>query len=255
MIQFQSLFQFTSEISHRSQCQKQNLFLKMAESNLGSLRNFVENGRKILGASMNYPDVVKEKGEIIPTKPIIFQKPTSSYIREGQQIVLPKIFSNVLHEVELGVIIGKRCKNISKEEAMDYVGGYCLALDLTATSDLNEAEPNREPWTFSKGFDTSTPVSRFIQTCEVRDPHNLSLWLCVNGEKRHGGNTKDLIFNIPYLISYLSQHMTLEPSDLILTGTPSGSATLKPGDVLKCGLGNVVKMKFNVVKECLFGKK
>lgn len=214
----------------------------------GSLRNFAENGRKILGASMNYPDLVKEKGQSIPTKPVIFQKPTSSYIREGQQIVVPKIYANVLHEVELGVIIGRRCKNVSKEEAMEYVGGYCLALDLTATNDLIEAY-STEPWTFAKCFDTSTPVSRLVQTSEVRDPHNLSLWLCVNGEKRMGGNTKDLIFNIPYLISYLSQYMTLEPSDLILTGTPAGSAPLKPGDQLKCGLGDVIKMKFNVIGE------
>lgn len=208
----------------------------------------MENGRKILGASMNYTDVVKEKGQPTPTKPIIYQKPTSTYIREGQQIVLPKIHANVLHEIELGVIIGKRCKNVSKDEAMQYAGGYCLALDLTAKTDFFE-DDSIEPWTFAKGFDTSTPVSRFIEASEVRDPHNLSLWLCVNGEKRIGGNTKDLIFNIPYLISHLSQHMTLEPSDLILTGTPAGAAALKPGDQLKCGLGDVVKMKFSVIGE------
>lgn len=209
----------------------------------------MENGRKILGVAMNYPDVLKEKGEALPTKPVIYQIPTSSYIREGQQIVLPKNHGNVLHEIELGVIIGKRCKNVTKDEAMQYVGGYCLALDLIAKSDFNEDDSMIEPWTFSKGFDTSTPVSSFIQASDVRDPHNLSLWLCVNGEKRIGGNTKDLIFNIPYLVSYLSQHMTLEPSDLILTGTPAGAAALKPGDQLKCGLGDVVKMKFNVIGE------
>lgn len=223
----------------------------MAECNFGSLRNFVENGRKILGVSSNYPDVVKERGLLSPPiKPIIFQKPTSTYIREGQQIVLPKIYNNIQHEVELGVIIGKRCKNVSKNEAMGYVGGYCLALDLTAKIDCSEEEgTEQEPFTFTKGFDTSTPVSRFIQTCEVRDPHNLSLWLCINGEKKQGGNTKDLIFNIPHLVSYLSERMSLEPSDLILTGTPAGSTTLKSGDVLRCGLGDVVKMKFSVVPE------
>lgn len=221
----------------------------MAQNNSCSLRNFVENGRKILGVALNYHDVLKEKDLPYPKKPLVFQKPTSSFIREGQTIIIPKDYLNVLHEVELGIVIGRKCKNVSKEEAIDYIGGYCLALDLTARSHLDDARSNGEPWTFGKGFDTSTPVSRFVERYEVRDPHNLSLWLCVNGEKRQGGNTKDLIFNIPYLISYISQHMSLEPSDLILTGTPTGSSPLKPGDVIKCGLSDIVKMKFCVVGE------
>lgn len=218
----------------------------MSERNL---RNFAENGKKILGAALNYMDIVKARGVPVPPQPLVFLKPTTSYLKEGQNIVLPRVFKEVNHEVELGVIIGKKCKNVSKDEAMSYVGGYCLALDLTAMCNLNESRSKGAPWTFGKGFDTSTPVSRFIELSEVKDPHNLHLWLNVNGEKRHDGNTKDLIFDVPYLISYLSQHMTLEPNDLILTGTPGGAAAMKHGDVLECGMGDLVTMKFNIVGE------
>lgn len=221
-------------------------YSKMAERNL---KNFADNGKKILGAALNYMDIVKARGVPVPPQPLVFLKPTTSYLKEGQKIVLPKVFTNVCHEVELGVIIGEKCKNVSKDDAMKYVGGYCLALDLTAMCNLNEFRSSGGPWTFGKGFDTSTPVSRFIELSEVKDPHNLPLWLSINGEKRHDGNTKDLIFDVPYLISYLSQYMTLEPNDLILTGTPGGAAAMKHGDVLECGMGDLVKMKFDIVNE------
>lgn len=221
-------------------------YSKMTERNL---KNFAENGKKILGAALNYMDIVKARGVPVPPQPLVFLKPTTSYLKEGQNIVLPKVFKEVNHEVELGVVIGQKCKNVSKEEAMNFVGGYCLALDLTAMCSLNESRSKGGPWTFGKGFDTSTPVSRLIELSEVKDPHNLRLWLSVNGEKRHDGNTKDLIFNVPYLISYLSQHMTLEPNDLILTGTPGGAASMKHGDILECGMGDLVTMKFNIVAE------
>lgn len=97
-----------------------------------------------------------------------------------------------------------------------------------------------------KGFDTSTPVSRFIRLREIKDPHNLRLWLKVNNETRQDGNTSDLIFNVPELIEYTSKYMTLEPNDLILTGTPVGANPVRAGDVIECGLGDVVSMKFNV---------
>lgn len=160
----------------------------------------------------------------------------------------PSVFEKVNYEVELGVIISKKCKNVRKEDAMQYVAGYCLALDLTAMCNIAQARAKGQPWTLAKGFDTSTPVSRFITPDEITDPHNVDLWLKVNGEKKQCGNTKDLIFNVCDLIAYSSKYMTLEPNDLILTGTPSGASQFKVGDVIECGLGNV-QMKFNVCPE------
>lgn len=144
----------------------------------------------------------------------------------------------------MGVIIGKHCKNVSKANALDYVGGYCLALDMTAQCQLGNARAKGEPWSLGKGFDTSTPVSRFIKLQEIKDPHNVDLWLKLNGEYKQKGNTKDLIFKVDDLISYTSQFMTLEPNDIILTGTPNGSLPIKGGDVIECGMGDLIKMTF-----------
>lgn len=153
------------------------------------------------------------------------------------------------HEVELGVVIGKKCKNVSRDEALSFVGGYCLALDMTAQCDLGEARKNGHPWSLGKGFDTSTPVSRLLKPEEIADPHNLDLWLKVNDKLVQEGNTADLIFNVADLISFCSKYMTLEPNDIILTGTPKNSLPVKNGDVIECGIGNLIKMKFNCKDE------
>ncbi|EDV43486.1 uncharacterized protein Dana_GF16499, isoform A [Drosophila ananassae] len=211
--------------------------------------NFLSDGKKIVGVALNYMDVVKARNVPVPKEPLVFLKPTSSYLREGQPIIIPKVFSKVAYEVELGVVIGKPCKNVSKARAMDYVAGYCLALDLTAQCHLGPARASGHPWTLGKGFDTSTPVSEFIPIKEVKDPHNLSLWLTVNGVEKQKGCTADLVFNVPDIISYVSQYMTLEPNDLILTGTPDGADAFKAGDVIECGLGDLATLKFDVCSE------
>ncbi|KAH8265388.1 hypothetical protein KR038_005698 [Drosophila bunnanda] len=233
--------------------------------------NFLTDGKKIVGVALNYMDVVKARNVPVPTEPLVFLKPTSSYIQEGQPIVLPKVFTKVAYEVELGVVIGKSCKNVSKADAMSYVAGYCLALDLTAQCNLvrnkdrfflsstyiykilctfqGAARAAGHPWTLGKGFDTSTPVSKFIPADLVNDPHSLSLWLTVNGEVKQKGCTADLIFKVPDIISYVSKFMTLEPNDLILTGTPNGSDAFKAGDVIECGMAELAKFKFQVCGE------
>lgn len=155
------------------------------------------------------------------------------------------MFSQVAHEVELGVVIGKHCKNVSVADALSYVGGYCLALDMTAQDELGAARKNGHPWSMGKGFDTSTPVSRLIKPHELSDPHKLNLWLTVNGKTIQTGNTADLIFNVGDLIAYCSKYMTLEPNDIILTGTPKNALPVKGGDVIECGIDDLIKMKFN----------
>ncbi|KAH8294929.1 hypothetical protein KR018_004335 [Drosophila ironensis] len=221
----------------------------MAACQTANAANFRCDGKKILGVALNYMDAVKARNVPVPKEPLVFLKPTSSYIQEGQPIVLPKVFTQVAYEVELGVIIGKPCKNVTTDKAMDYVAGYCLALDLTAQCNLGAARAAGHPWTLGKGFDTSTPVSKFIPREQVCDPHNLPLWLTVNGEEKQHGCTSDLVFKVPDIIAYVSKYMTLEPNDLILTGTPHGSAAFKAGDVIECGLAKLAKLKFQVCAE------
>lgn len=111
------------------------------------------------------------------------------------------------------------------------------------------ARHNGYPWSMGKGFDSSTPVSRFIAPEEVSDPHNIRLWCKVNGQMKQDGNTSDLIYNIPEMIAYASKYMTLEANDLILTGTPEGATSIRHGSVIECGLGDILSFKFNVKKE------
>ena len=132
---------------------------------------------------------------------------------------------------------------------MNYVAGYCLVLDMTAIDFIRLAKGSGIPWALGKCFDTATPVSKFITKAEISDPHNVDLWLDVNGKPRQRTNTKTMIFNVPYMISYTSQYMSMEPNDLLLTGSPKGAAKVENGDVITCGMcsgDNKWNMKFNV---------
>ena len=155
-------------------------------------------------------------------------------------------WTEIHHEVELGVVIGKTGFKISEAQAAEYIAGYCLALDMTARDLQSKLKAKGLPWTLAKGFDTSCPVSDFIPSQNISNPQNVDLWLKVNGELRQSSNTKNMIFNIPFLLSYISEFFTLEPGDLILTGTPEGVGPVKRGDVINCGLKDIVEMSFSV---------
>jgi acylpyruvate hydrolase len=179
----------------------------------------------------------KELGNAIPTTPFFFLKPPSSLLSPLGSIILPQSSNNVQHEVEVTAVIGKRGVNIPVERALTYVAGYTLALDVTARDLQNEAKKKGLPWTVAKGkkfkdqmsgFDTFTPLSD--QMVQVKDIGNVDLWLKVNGELKQNGNTRDMIFSLPFLISHISRIMTLEEGDLILTGTPAGVGRLVEGD-------------------------
>ncbi|XP_005106610.1 acylpyruvase FAHD1, mitochondrial [Aplysia californica] len=213
---------------------------------MSKLANFREIGRKIVCVGRNYSEHAAELNNPVPTKPILFLKPTSSYVAEGSPIKIPKDCTDLNHEVELGIVIGSRASCISVEEASQAIGGYALGLDMTARDWQNEAKKKGHPWSIAKGFDTSCPISAFVEKDKIKNPNELDIWLTVNGEKRQSGNTRDMIFSVEYLISYISQFFTLEPGDLLLTGTPSGVSRVQPGDVLKAGLGDVVSMQFKV---------
>ena len=163
-------------------------------------------------------------------------KPPTSIINDGENIIMPYLSNNLHHEVELGVIIGKRASCIKKNEAMDYVGGYALCLDMTARDLQEKCKEKRIPWSICKGFDTSCPVSTFISKSKIKDPKEIHLRLTVqnsmNGklEERQNEQTNLMIFDIPTLIEYISHYFTLEIGDLILTGTPAGVGKVSPGD-------------------------
>ncbi|XP_073998784.1 oxaloacetate tautomerase FAHD1, mitochondrial isoform X2 [Rhodnius prolixus] len=189
--------------------------------------------------------VVAERGVKTPTEPIVFLKPSTSYITQGQEIKIPQGFE-VHHEIELGAVIGKVCKNVEPNKVKEYIGGYCLALDLTAVNVLKEARESGHPWTLGKSFDTACPVSRILTADQLLQPHDIRLWCAVNGIVKQDSSTSGMIFPTDALISYISKYMTLEPYDLILTGSPSGTGVIKSGDILTAGLGNALNIEFKV---------
>ena len=158
---------------------------------------------------------------------------------------MPSRVKDLHYEVELGVVIGKEGRDISEESAMGYVGGYALALDMTARDLQSAAKKKGHPWSVAKGFDTFCPVSKFIEK-ESINLDATTLWLKVDGTLRQNGSTKDMIFPVPFLISYISRIFRLETGDLILTGTPEGVGPVKPGQTISAGIEDIVEMSFPV---------
>lgn len=196
---------------------------------------------KLVCIGLNYEDHAREGGMDLPEEPILFFKATSSIVGPYDDVIIPKNSTKTDWEVELAVIIGKKASYVSKSEAMDYVAGYCVH------NDVSEREFQLErggQWVKGKSCDTFAPLGPYLTTAdEVDDVHNLKLWLKVNGEIKQDGSTSDLIFNIPHLVSYISQFMTLHPGDIISTGTPAGVGLgfdppqfLKPGDLVELGI-------------------
>jgi acylpyruvate hydrolase len=158
---------------------------------------------------------------------------------------VPPKCSELHYEVELGVVIGKEGKNIPESSAMSHIGGYTLALDMTARNIQSAAKKKGHPWSVAKGYDTFCPVSNFISKESIA-LDNTRLWLKVDGQLKQDGNTKDMVFSIPYLISYISQIFSLEVGDVILTGTPEGVGPVKPGQVITAGVEGLIEMTFPV---------
>jgi len=210
---------------------------------------FVSTGRTVVCVGRNYAEHARELGNSVPTEPLLFLKPVSAYIQEGSKIQLPANSTSVHHEVELGVVIGASLSRCSPEEAMTKIGGYALALDMTDRQAQGEAKKKGHPWAVSKGWDTSLPVSKFLSASRhsVENPDNLEIWCSVNGEKRQHGNTRDMIFPVAHLLSFISHKFTLSPGDLVLTGTPAGVGPVVAGDVITAGLEDLVTITFPVV--------
>ncbi|KAF2361892.1 Fumarylacetoacetase C-terminal-related [Trinorchestia longiramus] len=214
-----------------------------------NIRQFVLHGRKVVAVGRNYRDHCAELNNPVPTTPMLFMKPPSAYLPENTgPILIPRGCTDLHHEVELGVVIGSECRDASADSVMDHVAGYALTLDMTARDFQEKCKSKGSPWEIAKGFDTSLPVSRFLTREEVPDPHNVMLWCKVNGEDRQRGNTDQMVFNIPTLLSYISGIFTLQPGDLVLTGTPAGVGPVRAGDVISCGIEKLIECKFSVAQ-------
>ena len=200
----------------------------------------------IFCVGQNYADHAKEMGGVPQKEPIIFLKPTSAIIENGQDIIIPKMSSNVHHEVELTVLIGKQGKNILQSDAMNYVAGYGVGLDMTMRDKQSEAKKAGNPWAVAKGFDTSAALSPFIEASKISNPQDLEINLTVNGTLRQHSNTKNMIYTIDVLISFLSSVFTLEEGDIIYTGTPEGVAQVFTGDILEAEIPGVGKIQHTV---------
>ncbi|KAJ8766496.1 hypothetical protein K2173_022555 [Erythroxylum novogranatense] len=220
----------------------------MAAAFSGGIQKLLQVGTKIVAVGRNYAAHAKELGNAVPKEPVLFLKPTSSYLENGGTIEIPRELESLDHEVELAVVIGQKARDVSEASAMDYVGGYALALDMTAREIQASAKSAGLPWTVAKGQDTFTPISSVLSKSEIPDPHNLELWLKVDGEIRQKGSTKDMIFKIPYLISHISSVMTLFEGDIILTGTPQGVGPVKAGQKVTAGITGLLDVDFNVDK-------
>jgi len=215
--------------------------------------NFISRGRKIVAIGRNYVDHVKELNNTVPKEPFFFLKPTTSYVQSGGFIEIPR---GVLahHEIELGVVIGKPGRDIQEAEADGHIAGYALAIDMTARNMQELVKKKGLPWSTVKGFDTFTPIGSFIPRSSVPDPHNLNIWLKINGQFKQNGTTADMIFNIPKLIEHVSSIMALEEGDVVLTGTPSGVGPVSPGDEVTGGLSiagtseELASVKFTAVE-------
>jgi len=198
---------------------------------------------KIVCVGRNYVEHAKELGNEVPKMPLIFFKPPSSVIASGGTILLPPQSTQVEHEAELVTVIGKRGRNVTAESARDLILGYTIGNDITAR-DLQKTDGQ---WTRAKGFDTFCIFGPWIDT--EFDPADAVLTVRVNGQMRQMASTRDMVFNVPTLIAYVSSVMTLEPGDLLFTGTPSGVGELKNGDEVTVEIEGLGELKNPVRKE------
>ncbi len=207
---------------------------------------------KIVCIGLNYKDHANETGAAIPAEPILFLKSTTALIGPNDNIIIPKNSQKTDWEVELAVVIGSKASYVDEATALNYVAGYCLHNDVSERAFQLEMGGT---WDKGKGCDSFAPIGPYLATPdEVEDINNCRLWLTVNGLLMQDGNTANLIFNIPYLISYVSQFMTLLPGDIISTGTPAGVGLgmkppvyLKPGVIVELGIDGLGQSTQHVI--------
>ncbi len=199
---------------------------------------------KIVAIGLNYRDHAVEFGHPIPEEPLLFLKPSTAVIGPDAEIVYPRMSRRVDYEAELGVVIGKTCRHVAEQDFQDYVLGYTCFNDVTAR-DLQKKDGQ---FTRSKSFDTFAALGPWIET-EIKDPAHVKVEGYLNGQRRQSSHTGNLVFPVPFLVSFISRIMTLLPGDVIATGTPSGIGPMDPGDVFEVRIEGVGTLRNRVVAE------
>jgi 2,4-diketo-3-deoxy-L-fuconate hydrolase len=214
----------------------------------------VSGSQKFVAIGLNYSDHAAESGLAVPPEPVVFTKHTSCIVGPNDTVTIPPKSKKSDWEVELGVIIGTRAKNIKKKDALSHVAGYCLI------NDISEREFQAEragQWVKGKCYDTFGPIGPWLVTAdEVPNPQKLGMWLDVNGQRMQTGSTATMVFGVAHIVAYLSQFFTLLPGDIITTGTPPGVGMgmkpqryLKPGDVMTLGIDGLGEQRQEVVRD------
>jgi 2-keto-4-pentenoate hydratase/2-oxohepta-3-ene-1,7-dioic acid hydratase in catechol pathway len=199
---------------------------------------------KIVALGLNYRDHAAEFRLPIPDEPLVFLKPSTAVIGPDEDIVYPAMSRRVDYEAELGVVIGRTCRQVPEEEVRDYILGFTCFNDVTAR-DLQKKDGQ---WARAKGFDTFAPLGPWIET-EITDPNNLTVEAYLNGESRQHSNTRNMIFKVAAQVAFISQVMTLLPGDVIATGTPSGIGPMREGDVVEIRVEGIGTLKNRIVSE------
>ncbi len=194
---------------------------------------------KIVCLARNYAEHARELGNETPAAPVLFMKPASSVIGDGDTVRIPAFSQECHYEVELAVLIGAQARTVTVDNALDYVAGYGVAIDMTLRDVQNGLKAKGLPWEIAKGFDTACPLSDFVPVGAVADPHALNLTLAVNGEIRQNGTSADMIHRIPQIVAHISAIFTLEAGDVILTGTPAGVGPARAGEVMTAEIATV----------------
>lgn len=188
---------------------------------------------KIICIGRNYSEHVKEMSSSMPGDPIFFLKPSSALVRGNKPFFHPSFSQDVHHEIEMVFRFGKLGKSIDPKYALSYIDGVGIGVDFTARDLQSQCKSKGLPWEIAKAFDGSAPVSDFLPISDFQDLDNISFHLLKNGQQVQSGNTSDMIFKLPQLISYVSRFMTIRTGDLLFTGTPSGVGPVAIGDVLE----------------------
>ena len=195
---------------------------------------------RIIALGRNYTAHASETGHQPPKEPIFFAKASTAVIGPNETVIYPRGLGRIDHEVELAVIIGKAGRRISRRKAAEHIAGYTILNDVTARDVQSRAFAQSGPWFMSKSLDTFAPMGPCITLPdEIQEPCELALSLRVNGKLRQSSNTRNLIFNVPELIHRLTRHLTIEPGDVIATGTPDGISPIKPGDVMEARIERI----------------
>jgi 5-carboxymethyl-2-hydroxymuconate isomerase len=201
---------------------------------------------KILCIARNYVEHARELGNEVPASPVIFMKPSTALLADGGVFTIPAYSSNCHHEAELAVLIGTGGQSIPVDRALEHVAGYGVGIDFTLRDVQDELKKKGHPWEIAKAFDGACPLSAFAPASSVSDPGDLEVMLEVNGQVRQQGSTSLMIHSVAAIISHMSGIFTLEPGDVILTGTPAGVGAVKPGDRITTRVTGVASLSITV---------